>query len=56
MGDRNELFEENAMGAKEVKFSVEAREKMLRGIGLCLAVSLTGWLAILRGRSSILIA
>jgi chaperonin GroEL len=32
MGDRNELFEENAMGAKEVKFSVEAREKMLRGI------------------------
>jgi chaperonin GroEL len=25
-------FEENAMGAKEFKFSVEAREKMLRGI------------------------
>jgi chaperonin GroEL len=34
MGDRNELFEENAMGAKEVKFSVEAREKMLRGIDI----------------------
>jgi chaperonin GroEL len=34
MGDRKELFEENAMGAKEVKFSVEAREKMLRGIDI----------------------
>jgi chaperonin GroEL len=34
MEDRNELFEENAMGAKEVKFSVEAREKMLRGIDI----------------------
>ena len=32
MGDRTELFEESAMGAKEFKFSVEAREKMLRGI------------------------
>jgi chaperonin GroEL len=34
MGDRNESFEENAMGAKDVKFSVEAREKMLRGIDI----------------------
>ena len=32
MADGNEWFEEDAMGAKEFKFSVEARDKMLRGI------------------------
>ena len=29
---RKDLFEENAMGAKDLKFSAEARDKMLRGI------------------------
>jgi chaperonin GroEL len=42
MGDRAELFEESAMGTKEFKFSVEAREKMLRGINtLASAVRVT---------------
>jgi chaperonin GroEL len=42
MGDPTELFEESAMGAKEFKFSVEAREKMLRGIdSLASAVRVT---------------
>jgi hypothetical protein len=29
---RKDLFEENAMGAKDLKFSAEARDKMLHGI------------------------
>jgi chaperonin GroEL len=42
MEDRAELFEESAMGTKEFKFSVEAREKMLRGINtLASAVRVT---------------